>query len=1144
MINEIMAAPSERLVRWPGDGLARVGTGMPWQALAFDSTHWRSAPGPFGYGFEDIKTNLEREMRGITPSLYLRIHFQISAQQAASDGPLKWIVDYNDGYVACLNGREIARRNLGGFGGFAYHDQPAFNARLGVGDESVEVGAAKTLLRDGDNVLAVQVHDRGQASDEGCKFQGSLQLESEPPALLVSPTAAWEYWVGLSEPSGGVADPSVSGNTEFCDWIELFNRSGESVSLEGWSLSNRADDTNRWVFPSVAVPSGGYLLVLASGQDVRDPGVPFLHTNFRLDADGEYLGLFDDHGQLVHQLGAQFPRQVSTHSYGWDQLTAGYRYFEDPSPGRENAGPRFVGLLDRPVWSLAPGFHDGHAQLSILVTDPGAIIRFTTNGTEPTLTNGTLYSGPVELVKSTALRARAFKEGWIPSDTITRTFLIDEPEALQSLPVVSLVGDPERCLYPPHGVTAIVGGTSLFGAWRALGPADYNIPLQQGRPYERPVSMEIIDPSRSSWTQIDLGLGMAGSTHTRGHYRLVGLPENPWYGPWEDKPSFNLFFRKEYGADRLDFPVVPGYDAKTFHSLKLRSGKVDWNNPFLIDELMRRIFVDMGQVGSMGILANLFVNGEFKCYYNLAERLRETFLQERHGGSLPWDVIADDVAEEGDAKAWESMLSYIRDHDMRAIDPYQTASQRLDMANFVDYLLINVYGANWDWPQRNYVAARERSPQAPYRFYVWDAEAAMDTERFDPASYDQFLAALRVPPGFPIPDLYQALSVSPEFRLLFADRIQRHFFNNGALTESHLKKRLEELAGALDPVMKFVRDGTPVDRAGLIDWIQRRRGALFSQFARERLWPSVLAPLFNQQGGEVPSGFEVDLGNPNPQGTIYLTQDGTDPRAPDNSPRGTVYTKSIVVEALTLIRARVLGPDGWSPLSEARFTARSAARLVISEIMYHPPDTGDVSGTSLEFIELKNVGGEVAHLDGFQFTDGIAYTFPSGTILPPGEYLVLASDTAAFANRYGGLKAFAQFKGNLANSGERIALSDSTGRETLAFTYDDLPPWPTGPDGGGYSLVLADDSRITDASLPASWRASLRIGGSPGQQDPGLALIRASLDGAAIVLTWSNFWILQTSYNLETWIDVPGATSPLAVSVSANMKKFWRLASP
>lgn len=1144
IINEIMAAPSERLVRWPTNGVARVGTGVAWQEPAFDSSGWASAPSPFGYGFADIQTDLEQQMRGITPSLYVRIHFSVSAEQATSGDPLTLIVDYDDGYAAYLNGREIARRNLGGPGAFVYHDQPAFNPRFGSGPESVAVGPASNWLRTADNLLAIQVHDRGRASDVSFKFDGSLQVESERPVVLIPAGAAWKYFVGVCEPSGGAADPSVSGNPEFCDWIELCNRGGESVSLDGWALSDRANDTNRWTFPAITLPAGGYLLVLASGEDVRDPHAPYLHTNFKLDAEGEFLGLFDNFGQLVDQLGAPFPRQVFTHSYGRDQVSASQGYFEEPSPGKQNVGTPLLGVLTTPVLSHPPGFYTGPVQLSITSAESDSLIRYTTNGSEPTLISGTLYSGPIELSESTALRARAFKEGWVPSDTITRTFLINEPDALQSMPAVSVVADPERSLYLPHGVTAIVGGTWLGAPWRPLGPADYNMPMEQGRPYERPASLEIILLSPGQWRQIPVGLRTAGSAATRSLYRLPFLWENPWYGPWEEKPSFNLFLRNEYGIDRIDFPLVPGYDEDTFHSLKVRSGKVDWNNPFLVDEMMRRIFVDMGQVGSMGLLANLFVNGQFKCYYNLAERVNEDFLQERHRSDQPWDIIADNVAEEGDAQAWSFMLDFIRTNDMRLLDHYQTASQQLDMVNFIDYLLVNIYGGHWDWPHRNYVAARERLPQAPYRFYVWDIEAAMDTARVDPATYDVFLDRLRVAASYPVSDLYKALSISSEFRLLFADRIQKHFFHGGALTEENLRARLEELATPLDPSMQWVRDGTPVDRARLTTWIELRRTALFAQFRRENLWPSTLAPVFNQQGGEVIPGFEAELTNPNPGGTLYFTIDGSDPRNPDNSPHGTVYTEPITVETMTIIKARVLGNAEWSPLAEATFTVPSAADLIITEIMYHPPDSGDISGTRLEFIELRNVGDTVAHLDGFQFTDGITYTFPLGTPLASGEYLVLASDTVAFANHYGGLEAFDQFEGNLENAGERIALSDPTGRETLAFTYDDQPPWPTSPDGYGYSLVLVNEGRITDANDPANWRASLQTGGSPWKTDSATILISITPGGTGVVLTWDNSWVLQTSGDLKNWADLPGAVSPLTVSISATTNRFWRSRMP
>jgi len=302
--------------------------------------------------------------------------------------------------------------------------------------------------------------------------------------------------------------------------------------------------------------------------------------------------------------------------------------------------------------------------------------------------------------------------------------------------------------------------------------------------------------------------------------------------------------------------------------------------------------------------------------------------------------------------------------------------------------------------------------------------------------------------------------------------------------------------------------------------------------------------VFNQQGGEVIPGFQAALTNPNAGGTLYFTLDGSDPRNPDNTPHGTLYTEPITVETLTMIKARVLGNEVWSPLSEATFTVPSTPDLIISEIMYHPPDSGDISGTRLEFIELRNVGDRVARLDGFQFTDGIMYTFPLGTTLAAGEYLVLASDAVEFANHYGGPEAFGQFEGNLENAGERIALSDPTGRETLAFTYDDQLPWPTSPDGDGYSLVLVDEGRITDASNPANWRASLQVGGSPGRADSASILISIAADGTGVVLIWDNFWVIQTSDDLENWTDLPTAVSPLTVPISATTNRFWRLRMP
>ena len=97
MINEIMAVPFERQIHWPTAGVARIGIGAAWLDPAFDSSGWQSGAGPFGYGFDDIRTDLGREMQGLAHSLYLCLHFPVSADQAASGDPVEFVVDYDDG---------------------------------------------------------------------------------------------------------------------------------------------------------------------------------------------------------------------------------------------------------------------------------------------------------------------------------------------------------------------------------------------------------------------------------------------------------------------------------------------------------------------------------------------------------------------------------------------------------------------------------------------------------------------------------------------------------------------------------------------------------------------------------------------------------------------------------------------------------------------------------------------------------------------------------------------------------------------------------------------------------------------------------------------------------------------------------------
>jgi len=183
-----------------------------------------------------------------------------------------------------------------------------------------------------------------------------------------------------------------------------------------------------------------------------------------------------------------------------------------------------------------------------------------------------------------------------------------------------------------------------------------------------------------------------------------------------------------------------------------------------------------------------------------------------------------------------------------------------------------------------------------------------------------------------------------------------------------------------------------------------------------------------------------------------------------------------------------------------------ASALVITEIMYNqPPTPGDPQGAAedLEFVELYNELAVPVDLSGYRFTKGIRYQFPTGyradgkplASLGRGEYLVLASDAAAFQAKYG-FAPFGQYYGRLNNGGDKIVLENDAGdpydpaeplntrgrREgayVIAFEYDDEGKWPVACDGTGHTLCLIDP--FGDQGDPDNWTASPRLWGTPGQ---------------------------------------------------------------
>ena len=229
------------------------------------------------------------------------------------------------------------------------------------------------------------------------------------------------------------------------------------------------------------------------------------------------------------------------------------------------------------------------------------------------------------------------------------------------------------------------------------------------------------------------------------------------------------------------------------------------------------------------------------------------------------------------------------------------------------------------------------------------------------------------------------------------------------------------------------------------------------------------------------------------------------------------YASPVSITQTSHVKARALNGSKWSALNEAVFAVGPLAQsLRISEIMYHPLETGNPDDPNTEFIELTNIGAESINLNLVKFVNGVDFTFPSYD-LAPGGYCIVVRNTAAFQARYGSeLPVVGQYAGSLNNAGERIELLDPVGTVIHDFRFEDN--WFDITDGVGFSLTVkdprtADPNAYDDKSL---WRPSAKAGGSPGADDSG----QVPPPGAVVI----NELLANSQGSGPDWIELHNTT--------------------
>src|SRR5437773_3623497 len=749
-------------------------------------------------------------------------------------------------------------------------------------------------------------------------FAGGSWSDTVDPNFLAAPGGINGFRTAYSGTRG-----LANEEGECQDWIELYNSGTNTVSLQGWSLSDDAGDPGKWTFPAVTLGPSQYRVVFASGKD-RKPTTPGarLHTNFKLNSAGDYLGLFNSESprQVMSEFAPEFPEQRSDYSYGYDSANA-LRYFQTPTPSAANGNSAIVGVVPPVHFNVPRGLYELPFTLILNTSLVGATIRYTTDGNEPTAATGQLYSGPLTISDTTIFRAAAFKPHYLPSTVGTHTYLfldqvIRQPNNPSGFPSVWIDTqgrswtadyemDPEITTDPQYSGLMKDALTSLPSLSLVTKPQDmfdnstgiYPKSQARGPSWERPASAELIFADGSDGFQIDCGVQTQGNS-----------ARDPQKTP---KHALRLVFKGDYGPTKLRFPLFPDSPVSTFDTLTLRA---DFNTSWIHWDAMQRSRAQrtrdasmkdsqraMGWLASHNRYVHLYVNGLYWGIYDPTERPDAGLAVEYLGGAkTDYDVVNEGQLVDGNMTAYNSMIGITSLADNAK---YDLMKQYLDVPQHIDYVLLHFYVGHQDWgDNKNWYAIRRRAPGAGFQYFSWDGETLLFDPDFNRVSSTDTASSL-----------HTKLKANAQYRLDFADRVHKHFFNNGALTPASATARWMNRSAQVDlaiiaesarwgdyrrdvyqysngPYEFYTRNNQWLTERNrlLTQYFPVRTANVLNQLRAAGLYPAnAVAPTFNQHGGRVARGFNLTMTAP--AGTIYYTTNGSDPRV--------IYTGAVSASA-------------------------------------------------------------------------------------------------------------------------------------------------------------------------------------------------------------------------------------------------------
>lgn len=508
----------------------------------------------------------------------------------------------------------------------------------------------------------------------------------------------------INEIQSANIDMFIDPSFNYGAWIELYNPTNSPVSLKNLYISDNAENLlkHRLNNPGILPAKGYYVIWFDHYHHNYAPS----QVNFKLDFDGGTIYISNTQGEVITY--QDFPMAISRTSYarttnGGDQ----WNYTAEPTPGQSNATSTFAkDRLEAPIVDTDARIFTSPFTIKVSIPS-GSMLRYTTDGSTPTLTNGTTsYNGRFNVNATTTYRFRLFQEGKLPSAVVTRSYIYQDKN--YTLPVISVVTDYVN-LYDDSLGVYVKGVNGRTGNGQST-PCNWNMD------WDRPVNFEYITPEGGMMVNQEVDFAMCGG----------------WSRAWSPH-SFKLKAEKIYeGLNSIDYPFFADKPYLKHKTLQIRNGGNDTGcriKDAALQEIVHRSGLDVDGQSTQPVVH--FINGEYRGMLNMREP------NNKHFAYANWGIDTDEMDQfemspdsgyvqmEGTREAF--LEWYALSANAANTNTYEKIRQLVDIDEYINYMAVEFYLGGTDWPQNNIKGFRPRTENGRFRFVMFDLDGTLAT---------------------------------------------------------------------------------------------------------------------------------------------------------------------------------------------------------------------------------------------------------------------------------------------------------------------------------------------------------------------------------------------------------------------------------